>query len=148
MTEAIYHPDRLRYPMKRDPAYRGDASKWERISWDEAYDTIEEKFKRYRDEFGAESVSFWKGTGRDIATWISRLAWSFGSPNLTSAINGIACYLPRVFGCISTCGNFYVGDYSQQFADRYDNPEWKCPDLIVVWGNNPVESNSDGLYGP
>lgn len=148
VTEAIYHPDRLRYPMMRDPKYRGDADKWERISWDTAFDLIEEKFKFYRERFGAESVSFWKGTGRDIATWISRLAWSFGSPNLTSAINGIACYLPRVFGCISTCGNFYVGDYSQQFADRYDNPEWKCPGLIVVWGNNPVESNSDGLYGP
>lgn len=148
LTEAVYHPDRLRYPMKRDPRFRGDANKWERISWDEAFDTIEKKFKRYRDEFGAESVSFWKGTGRDIATWISRLAWSFGSPNLTSGINGIACYLPRVFGCISTVGNFYVGDYSQQFADRYDNPEWKCPELIVIWGNNPVESNSDGLYGP
>ena len=148
VTEAIYHPDRLRYPQKRDPQFRGDATKWERITWDEAYDTIEEKFKYYRDEFGAESVSFWKGTGRDIATWISRLAWSFGSPNLTSGINGIACYLPRVFGCSSTCGNFYVGDYSQQFADRYDNPEWKPPELILIWGNNPVESNSDGLYGP
>ena len=148
LTEAIYDEGRLRFPMKRDPKFRGQADKWERITWDEAYDTIEREFKRFRDEYGAESVSFWKGTGRDVATWISRLAWSFGSPNLTSGINGIACYLPRVFGCISTCGNFYVGDYSQQFADRYDNPAWKRPDLIVVWGNNPVESNSDGLYGP
>ena len=148
LTEAVNHEDRLRHPLKRDPKYRGDASKWERITWEEAFDTIEERFKYYRDNFGAESVSFWKGTGRDIATYISRLAWSFGSPNLTSGINGIACYLPRVFGCQSTCGNFYVGDYSQQFADRYDNPNWKCPDVIVIWGNNPVASNSDGLYGP
>lgn len=148
LTEAVNHKDRLRHPVKRDPRYRGDASKWERITWEEAFDTIEERFKYYREHFGAESVSFWKGTGRDIATYISRLAWSFGSPNLTSGINGIACYLPRVFGCQSTCGNFYVGDYSQQFADRYDNPNWKCPDVIVIWGNNPVASNSDGLYGP
>mgnify|MGYP000742999042 CR=1 FL=1 len=37
--------------------------------------------------------------------------------------------------------------YSQQFPDRYDNPDWKRPDLIVIWGNNPIVSNSDGLYG-
>lgn len=148
LTEAVNHEDRLRYPLKRDPQFRGDASKWERITWEEAFDTIEERFKYYRDNFGAESVSFWKGTGRDIATYISRLAWSFGSPNLTSGINGIACYLPRVFGCQSTCGNFYVGDYSQQFADRYDNLAWKVPEIILIWGNNPIASNSDGLYGP
>lgn len=148
VTEAVNSPDRLLYPQRRDPKYRGDASKWERCGWDEAYDLIEKKFKGFRERYGAESVSFWKGTGRDIATWISRLAWSFGSPNLTSAINGIACYLPRVFGCLSTAGTFLVGDYSQQFADRYDNPNWKCPDVIVVWGNNPIQSNSDGLYGP
>ena len=30
---------------------------------------------------------------------------------------------------------------------RYDNPDWQRPDLIVIWGNNPIVSNSDGLYG-
>lgn len=148
VTECVNDPNRLRHPMKRDPQYRGDATKWVETTWDEAFDTIEERFKYYRKNFGAESVSFWKGTGRDIATYISRLAWSYGSPNLTSGMNGISCYLPRVFGCQSTVGNFYVGDYSQQFADRYDNPNWKCPDIILIWGNNPIVSNSDGLYGP
>ena len=42
---------------------------------------------------------------------------------------------------------YQEGDYSQQFRDRYDDPRWKCPELIVLWGNNPVVSNSDGLYG-
>ena len=46
-----------------------------------------------------------------------------------------------------TSGSFWVGDYAQQFPDRYDNPQWERPDLIVIWGNNPVVSNSDGLYG-
>ena len=68
LTEAIYDEGRLRYPMKRDPKFRGQADKWERITWDEAYDTIEAKFKCYRDEFGAESVSFWMET-RCLAIW-------------------------------------------------------------------------------
>jgi anaerobic selenocysteine-containing dehydrogenase len=146
LTEAVNHPDRLRYPMKRDPKKRGTEA-FERITWSEAYDFIEEKLRYYKDNFGAESVVFWRGTGRDIATYISRFAWSYGSPNLTSGINGIACYAPRVFGCASTSGSFWVGDYSQQFADRYENPQWKPPGTIAIWGNNPLISNSDGLYG-
>lgn len=146
VAEAVNHPDRLRHPMKRAREDRGK-DKWERISWDEAYDLIYERLSYYKEHFGAESVTFWRGTGRDIQTYISRFAWSFGSPNLTSGINGIACYAPRVFGCSATSGSFWVGDYSQQFADRYDNPAWKTPDRIFIWGNNPLISNSDGLYG-
>ena len=62
-------------------------------------------------------------------------------------MSGQSCYSPRVAGCFSTSGSFWVGDYAQQFPDRYDNPQWEQPDLIVIWGNNPVVSNSDGLYG-
>lgn len=38
VAEAVYNPDRLLYPMKRDPKKRGDANAWERITWEEAYD--------------------------------------------------------------------------------------------------------------
>lgn len=146
LNECVNNPDRLLYPMKRDPKDRGKDC-FERITWDEAYDLIESKMKYYRDEFGPWTVISWNGTGRDIGSYISRFMWSYGSPNVTAAINGIACYAPRVFGCSVTTGSFWVGDYSQQFPDRYDNPNWKCPEVVVIWGNNPVVSNSDGLYG-
>ena len=71
----------------------------------------------------------------------------FNSPNFVFMMSGQSCYSPRVAGCFSTSGSFWVGDYAQQFPDRYDNPQWEQPDLIVIWGNNPVVSNSDGLYG-
>lgn len=146
IDECVNNKERLRHPMIRDHEDRGKDA-FRRISWEEAYDLIEERLRYYKEEYGAESVMFWRGTGRDIATYISRFAWSFGSPNLTSGINGIACYAPRVFGCVSTTGSFWVGDYSQQFADRYENPEWRAPGAILIWGNNPLISNSDGLYG-
>ncbi len=146
LGEVIYNEDRITTPMKRDPKDRGK-DKWEPISWDEAYQLIFDKFTGFKEQYGPWTVAFYQGTGRDIAAWITRLAWSFGSPNYMFNMTGMSCYVPRVAGCHATTGAFWVGDYSQQFADRYDNPEWKRPEHIMIWGNNPIVSNSDGLYG-
>lgn len=139
------HPDRITSPLKR-AGERGE-NKWARISWDEAYDTIVREFNRIKAEHGAESVIFWQGTGRDIAAYITRLAWSFGSPNYGFALSGLACYAPRIAGMIATTGSFWVSDCSQQFADRYDNPAYEVPETMLLWGNNPIVSNSDGFFG-
>ena len=146
LTEVVYNPGRVLSPMKRDPKDRGKDT-WEEISWDEAFDLIYDKFTEIKEKYGAWSIPFIQGTGRDIAAWITRLAWSFGSPNYMFNMSGMACYLPRVAGCAATTGNFWVGDFSQQFADRYDNPEWEPAEYIMVWGNNPLIANSDGFYG-
>ena len=47
LKEAVYHPDRLLCPMKRDPKDRG-LDKWERISWDEATELIVSKTEEIR----------------------------------------------------------------------------------------------------
>lgn len=146
VDDIINNDKRVLYPMKRDIGDRGK-DKWERISWEEALDTVERRFNEYKKRHGAESVAFFQGTGRDIAAYISRLAWSFGSPNYAFSLSNVACFGPRIFASMMTTGVFMVGDYSQQFIDRYDNPEWECPGLTVVWGNNPVVANSDGAYG-
>ncbi|MEF9877637.1 MAG: molybdopterin-dependent oxidoreductase, partial [Gordonibacter sp.] len=63
LIEAVNHEDRLLYPMKRDRKDRG-RNVFERITWEEALDTIEERFNYFKETYGAESVSFWQGTGR------------------------------------------------------------------------------------
>ena len=146
LTEVVYNPDRVTTPMRRDPAHRGQ-DKWVDITWDEALDLVYEKFTEIKENYGAWSIPFVQGTGRDIAAWITRLAWSFGSPNYMFNMSGMACYLPRVAGCAATTGNFWVGDFSQQFPDRYDDPAWVPAEYIMVWGNNPLVANSDGFYG-
>ena len=146
LPEVVYSPDRILHPLKRDPENRGK-NQWEQIGWDEALDEIAGKILAAKEEYGPESVAFYSGTGRDIGQYITRLCWGFNSPNFVFMMSGQSCYSPRVAGCFSTSGSFWVGDYAQQFPDRYDNPQWEQPDLIVIWGNNPVVSNSDGLYG-
>ncbi len=44
MTQYMYHPDRLKTPLKR--VGRKGEGKFESISWDEAFDLIEEKMKK------------------------------------------------------------------------------------------------------
>ena len=117
------------------------------MGWDEVLDEIAGIILEAKEAYGPESVAFYSGTGRDIGQYITRLCWGFNSPNFVFMMSGQSCYSPRVAGCFSTSGSFWVGDYAQQFHDRYDNPQWEQPDLIVIWGNNPVVSNSDGLYG-
>lgn len=147
LPEVTNHKDRLLYPMKRAKEDRGK-DRWERMSWDEAIDYVSERLIEIRDKYGAETVLFGQGTGRDISSWITRIAWSYGSPNYCCfALSGNACYLPRVAGMAATCGSYTVADCAQQFSDRYDNPNWQMPEMMVIWGNYPLRANSDGFFG-
>ena len=58
LKEAIYHPDRVLHPMKRDPKDRGKADKWERITWEEAYDLVKTTFDKIKAESGGKAVVF------------------------------------------------------------------------------------------
>lgn len=145
-SEVTNSPQRLKYPMKRAREDRGKNT-WERISWDEAIDICVDELSRIRDEYGAESVLFVHGTGRDIAPYQSRLCWAYGSPNYVNVLTGNACYLPRIAGCAATTGSFWLADCGQQFPDRYDDPRYELTEVMVIWGNNPIISNADGFFG-
>ena len=130
-TQLVYHPDRLTHPVKRiGPKGSG---KWERISWDEALDTIAERILDYKNRFGAESVVLGYGTGRENEAVIYRFANLLGSPNVLTA--GHFCYGPRIATSIITCGTNPIVDYEND------------PECIMVWGNNLVISNPDCYKG-
>jgi len=52
----IYHPDRILYPLKRTPGSQRGEGKYERISWDEALNTIAAKMNGSRDKYGPYSI--------------------------------------------------------------------------------------------
>lgn len=69
LKEAVYHPDRVLYPLKRDPKDRGKADKWERITWDEATDLVVTKTEEIRAKYGSEAICVYMGTGREAVRY-------------------------------------------------------------------------------
>ncbi len=147
LTQVVYHPDRLKYPLKR-VGERGEG-KWQRITWEEAYETIAKKLNAIKREYGSESVIFCSGTARDVGSYLSRLCYSFGSPNRVNfgPLDGHACYAPKIATMAALFGNFAVADCAQTHPDRYLNSTWQVPKCIIIWGNEPTVSNSDGFLG-
>ena len=146
IPQYMYHPDRVTHPLKR-VGERGEG-KWQRITWDEALDTIEKKFKDIREKHGAESVIFCQGTGRDIGGPITFLMYAYGSPNWVQVgLAGHACYTPRLGAMFATQGSYCVLDASQFLEKRYDSPEWTPPRYIILWAQNPAAGCFDGFFG-
>ncbi len=145
MTQYVENPHRLTRPLKR-VGERGQG-KWQEISWNEAFDLIEEKLGKIREEFGPESIIFSMGTGRDIGAWICMLAYAFGSPNVMFALSGIACYSPRISAVETIQGDYCILDASQWLPERYDSPRYKIPETIIVWGYNIPATCPDNVFG-
>ena len=118
--QLVYHPDRLKYPMKR-AGKRGEG-KWERITWDEALDSIASELQQVIRDHGAESIALGQGTSREGESFLARFANLTGTPNIFAA--GHFCYLSRVGASLVTCGNLPLVDYD-------GNP--KC---VMVWASN------------
>ena len=148
IRDYVYNPDRVLYPMKRAREDRGK-NKWERITWDEAYDTIAEKVKYFKDKYGAESILVMGGTGREGGPMLPAYAHAcLGTPNACYTQSGYSCYIPRVAGTTYVMGATYPEmDYAGGLPGRYDDPMFKLPELIVFWGKEPLPSNGDGLFG-
>jgi len=127
ITQIAYHPDRVLHPMKKG------GSGWERITWDEALDTIAGKFKKVIDEYGPEALFIGQGTGRDYESHFSRFGNLLGTPNVLTA--GHMCYLSRIGASLITCGRFPVCDYAGE------------PKCIVLWAVNPLWTNPDEYKG-
>jgi len=94
--QEIYHPDRLKYPMKRSKPKTAADPGWVRISWDEALDTIAARMKEIRDHDGPEAFFFQKGStggssGTEWYRFFYRLSALYGSPN-HGGTGHICCY--------------------------------------------------------
>ena len=123
--EYLYHPDRLKYPLKRT-GKRGEG-KWQQISWDEALSTIATELTKIKDKYGAESIVFIRGCAKGYQdAYMERFANVFGTPNYANMAS--VCYNPRNVASTLTCGFMSTPDYEYP------------PACIVMWGVNTAET--------
>ncbi len=125
----LYHPDRLLYPMKR--AGKKGKGKWERISWDEAYNTIISKMKDSINQYGPESIMPYNFSG--TVGFINQHGVPFRFFNKLGAtmITRTVCNSGGMEAL-----NYTFGDYSSLDPENY--AKTKC---YVEWGAN--ESYTD-----
>jgi anaerobic selenocysteine-containing dehydrogenase len=129
MTERIYDPKRLKYPMKRTGA-KGEG-KFERISWDEAIETITAKWKDLIETEGPESIlpySFYGNMGRLSAEGMDRRFFHrLGASLLDRSI----CSSAGSEGLKYTMGGGFGIDPEDTIHSK----------LIIFWGINAVSTN-------
>lgn len=132
--QRLYHPDRLKYPMKR-VGERGEG-KWEKISWEEALDTTAKELKRVIDNYGNEAVYNIYASG--IGGVIGR--------------NPSARLLNLLGGCLGYYGNYSQAQYMYampyMFGPSYAGSSPTTFDdakLIVMFGDNPAATRVGGM---
>jgi anaerobic selenocysteine-containing dehydrogenase len=121
--EIVYHPDRLKYPLKKV------GGQWNRIGWDDALGEIADKLQGLKTEFGPEALSIFSGSigveNLEMMEMAQRFKGAFGSPNFIS-VEGI-CYRMRIRARQITFGKYPVEEMNTK--------------LYVLWGHNPEQSD-------
>lgn len=125
--DRLYHPDRLLYPLKRNgPKGSGE---FERISWDEALDTITDELLKAREKYGAPAVGFFAGYTKEARPQLQRLAHAFGSPNYLTESG--CCFSATMVAEKVTFG------YKIKTTSTVESPKTRC---LLVWSTNPPGS--------
>ena len=128
----LYSPHRLKYPMRR-LGRRGE-DKWERISWDEALDTIAERYRRILEEDGNQAFLSFGSTGNwsTFSTGVRGIYSAFWNRfgGATPIISQLCC------ASVTEGFNAVFGGGRSEFRD-----EWVHSRFFLAWGNNPAVSN-------
>jgi anaerobic selenocysteine-containing dehydrogenase len=123
--EYLYHPERLKYPLKR-VGEKGEG-KWQPIAWDEALSAIASELMKAKDKHGAESAAFIDGSAKGLQDAVlRRFVNAFGSPNIISTDH--ICFVPRKSASVMTYGFYPIPDYEYP------------PSCILVWGANLADT--------
>jgi anaerobic selenocysteine-containing dehydrogenase len=125
-VERTHSPDRILHPLRRRPG----AAAFDRITWDEALDTIAERLAHYRDAFGPQSVLYYAGSGTK------------------GLLNGVGIDFWRLYGgCTTTYGDLCwpagLEATRLTLGENKHNAPWDIENarLIILWGKNSAETN-------
>lgn len=128
--QKVYSRDRLLYPMKR-VGKRGEG-RFERISWDEALDTVAGEMTRVRETYGPASILF-RGGFADIGRLQGlmphfRLLFMAGG---CSEVWGVQSFEGALFAQMATFGTVATTSTRDNLLHSR---------LIILWGFNPADT--------
>ena len=128
----VYNKERILYPMRRT-GKKGEG-KFERITWEEAYEMIAENLLRIREQYGAKSVIFYAGYPKWYRPALLRLANDYGSPNFCTES--------------STCFQAAALAWKSMYGNRICFPDLMNARTLLLWSSNLYHSNAvmSGLY--
>ena len=121
----VYSPDRIKYPMKQKERGSG---KWERISWDEAYDMIAKKILEIKEKHGTTlpiALNKYSGNFNALAYGIEGMLSSWGH---TTRCTGTPCWPAGIDSQTFDFGTIVNSDPEMMVKAKY----------LIVWGANPA----------
>ncbi|MBQ7456905.1 MAG: molybdopterin-dependent oxidoreductase [Desulfovibrio sp.] len=132
----LYHPDRLKYPLKRTGP-RGSGS-FTRISWDEAIATIATRMQSITEKYGPASRYFAFGDGNsggalrynELGPRFFNVTGGFHSRYYSISTGNLTTATPYTYGVATSGSTLDTLEYAK---------------LIVLWGHNPVETQMGHL---
>ena len=130
--QRVYAADRVLYPMRRTGA-RG-SGEFERISWDQALDTVATEINRVKTDFGPEALLYLASVG-DVA-WVHTpglMERLFARAGGYSGPWGMASGEGAVFASLATYGIPSTGNMREDFLNSR---------LIIMWGWNPAVASN------
>ncbi len=130
LKQFVYSPNRIKYPLKR-VGKRGEG-KWQRVSWEEAFDFIITKLQEIKEKYGPEALAMYRGTGvySHIYNHL-RLFDLYGTPNTLGPHH--ICWWPRLSADFTTFGTpppFITNDFT--------NPDVDFANCVILWGVNSL----------
>ncbi len=140
-AEVVYSEDRQLYPQRR-VGERGEG-RFERITWDDAYEIWIDSLHQIARKHGPEAVCLYTGRGNfefglnesfapsgTSESSANAVLFPFGSPNATGV--GSLCYAAHGMIAAQACFGVHIRDLVEDVEHA---------DLILVWGSNPATSS-------
>jgi len=127
--DRVYSPDRILHPLKR--AGKKGEGRFERISWDEALETIASNFKRASAEHGPQSVLPYSYAGNSGLIHYGSLDRRFFGAIGASLLDRTICASAGFEGYKAVMGATIGFD-----PEKVGNAK-----LVIAWGANIISSN-------
>ncbi|UII56382.1 molybdopterin-dependent oxidoreductase [Cytobacillus spongiae] len=121
----VYSPDRIKYPMKQKKRGSG---KWERISWDEAYEIIAKKIIEIKQKHGSTlpiALNKYSGNFNVLSYGVEGMMASWG---YTTRAQGTPCWPAGIDSQTFDFGTILNSDPEEMGKAKY----------LIIWGANPA----------